>query len=90
MGDEDGVENGVIVDPTGLAYVDSTTSDGASLSTGGTSTGSSGGNYCFISAGIQEMGWFDSTCSSATLLMVMTLLIAGISFSVAFQFSKNQ
>ena len=89
MGDEDGVENGVIVDPTGLAYVDSTTSDGASLSTGGTSTGSSGGNYCFISAGIQEMGWFDSTCSSATLLMVMTLLIAGISFSVAFQFSKN-
>ncbi len=85
MGDEDGVENGVIVDPTGLAYVDSTTPDSASLSTGGTSTGGSGYTYCFISAGIQDMGWLDPICSSATMLMVMTLLIAGITFSAAFQ-----
>ena len=89
MGDEDGVENGVIVDPTGLAYEDAITSDGASLSTGGTSTESSGYNNCFISAGIQNMSWLDSTCSSASMLMIMTLLIAGITFSVAFQISKN-
>ena len=89
MGDEDGVENGVIVDPTGLAYEDSITSDSASLSTGGTSTESSGYNNCFISAGIQDMSWLDSTCSSASILMIMTLLIAGITFSVAFQISKN-
>ncbi len=85
MGDEDGVENGVIVDPTGLAYVDSTTSDSATLSTGGTSTGGSGYTYCFISAGIQDMGWVDSTCSSAAMLMIVTLLTAGITFSAAFQ-----
>lgn len=83
MGDEDGVENGVIVDPTGLAYVDAMTSDSATLSTGATSTGGSGYNHCFISAGIQDMGWLDSICSSATMLMVMTLLVAGMIFSAA-------
>ena len=85
MGDEDGVENGVIVDPTGLAYADSTTSDSASLSTGGTSTGGSGYTYCFISAGIQDMGWLDSIRSSAAIWMVMTLLAAGMTCAAAFQ-----
>jgi hypothetical protein len=85
MGDEDGVENGVIVDPTGLAYMDAATSDSATLSTGGTSTGGSGYNYCFISAGIQDSGWLASISSSATLWMVMRLLMAGIAFPAVFQ-----
>ncbi|WP_372682959.1 choice-of-anchor U domain-containing protein [Desulfosarcina sp.] len=89
MGDEDGVENGVIVDPTGLAYADATISDGATLSTGGTSTGDSGYNYCFISAGIQDMGWLFSIRSCATMLMVMTLLIAGMTLPAAFQKLKK-
>jgi chitinase len=86
MGDEDGVENGVIVDPSGIAYV---ASDSAALSTGGTSTDTSGYNYCFISAGIQDMSWLDSIYYCAAMLMVVTLLIAGITFAVAFQNSKN-
>ena len=90
MGDEDGVENGVIVDPTGIAYVDAMTSDSATLSMGETSTGGSGYNHCFISAGIQDMGWLDSICSSAMTLMVMTLLVAGMTFSVVRQkLTKN-
>ena len=46
MGDEDGVENGVIVDPSGIAY----TADSAALSTGQTTTGGGGDGLCFISA----------------------------------------
>ena len=89
MGDEDGVENGVIVDPSGIGYVASTTSDSASLSTGGTSTGGSGGSQCFISAGFQDMGWVDSTFPSAAMLMVMTLLVAGIPFAAAYRINKK-
>jgi hypothetical protein len=89
MGDEDGVENGVIVDPSGIGYVASTTSDSASLSTGGASTDGSGGSQCFISAGFQDMGWVDSTFPSAAMLMVMTLLVAGIPFAAAYHISKK-
>ena len=90
MGDEDGVENGVIVDPSGVAYVDSMTADSASLSTGGASTGGSGGGQCFISAGIQDMDWVDYSFPGAAMVMVMTLLIAGITCSAVFQISKNK
>ncbi|MDX2454767.1 choice-of-anchor U domain-containing protein [Desulfosarcina sp.] len=90
MGDEDGVENGVIVDPSGIAYVDSMTSDSASLTTGGTSTGGSGLNQCFISAGIQDLGWLDSIYSSAAMLIAMTFMVAGISFVTASQINKNK
>ena len=89
MGDEDGVENGVIVDPSGIAYVDSMTADSASLTTGGTSTGGSGFNQCFISAGIQDMGWLDSIYSSAAMLIAMTFMVAGITFATAFQINKG-
>jgi chitinase len=90
MGDEDGVENGVIVDPSGIAYVDSMTSDSASLSTGGTSTGGSSGSHCFISAGAQDLGRLYSICSSAAMLMVMTMLATGIAFATAFQINNKK
>ena len=59
MGDEDGVENGVIVDPSGIAYTDA---DSASLSTGEVSSGGGGGGGgCFITA-LQGAGqsWADT------------------------------
>ena len=58
MGDEDGVQNGVIVDPSGIAYTDS---DSASLSTGGLSSGGGGGGGCFITT-LQGAGqsWVDA------------------------------
>jgi hypothetical protein len=89
IGDEDGVENGVIVDPSGVAYVDSMTADSASLSTGGASAGGAGGSQCFISAGTQDMGWADYNFPSAAMLMMMTLLATGISFAAAYQISKK-
>ena len=87
MGDEDGVENGVIVDPSGIAYM---APDSATLSTGGASSGSSSGNHCFISAGIQDMGMLASVYSRAAMWMAMTLLMAGITFATAFQIKKNK
>jgi chitinase len=88
MGDEDGVENGVIVDPSGIAYV---ASDTASLSTGGTSSGSSADNsHCFISAGIQDLGRLDSIYYCAAMQMVVTLLIIGIAFTTAVKIKKNK
>jgi chitinase len=91
MGDEDGVENGVIVDPTGIAYEDPMTSDSASLSTGGIATGGSSSRYCFISsAGIQQMGWLDSIYANAAIWMIMVILAAGIAFASAFQTNTNK
>ena len=51
-GDEDGVVNGVIVDPSGISYATETVeSDSASLSTGASASGSGGGGGgCFISS----------------------------------------
>ena len=89
MGDEDGAENGVIVDPSGIAYTDSVVSDSAFVSTGEASTGA-GGESCFISAGIQDMGGFGSIYSSAAMLMAMTLLGAGIIFAAATQINNNK
>lgn len=76
-GDEDGVENGVIVDPSGVAF---TENDSASLSTiGALSDSDSGGSSCFIStAGAFDSGLHGSTASTVALLMVMVLLAAGL------------
>ncbi len=90
MGDEDGVENGVIVDPSGIAYVDPLTTGGDSLSAGGSSAGSSSGSQCFISAGIQDSGMLNSMYSSAAMLLAMTLLLAGITLASATQNKKDQ
>jgi hypothetical protein len=90
MGDEDGIENGVIVDPSGIASVESLAADSASLSTGGTST-SDGGGGCFISAGVPdaEMRPFDSISSKA-LLSLGIILGAGIIFAAAIPAGINK
>ncbi|MBC2710971.1 MAG: hypothetical protein HGJ94_08245 [Desulfosarcina sp.] len=89
MGDEDGIENGVIVDPSGIAYTDSVVSDSASLSTGDGYPGVSSSRDCFISAATHEMGRLDSTGSSAAMLLAMLLLGAGMVFAATFQGQKK-
>ena len=78
MGDEDGIENGVIVDPSGIASSESLAVDSASLSTGGTSS-SDGGGGCFISSGTPDpdMRTIDFI-SSKTVLLLGMILGAGI------------
>jgi chitinase len=81
-GDEDGIVNGVIVDPIGVAYPDSTTSEGVSLTTGATSGGGSGGGSgCFISTGADGLGPLGTIVSQAALWMALILLAAGIGFA---------
>ncbi|MFO7713496.1 choice-of-anchor U domain-containing protein [Desulfosarcina sp.] len=83
-GDEDGVENGVIVDPSGIAYADDVTADSASLSTGGVaSAGSGGGRSCFISAGIGDQRMPDGLHSKAAVILITLLLGAGAIFTAA-------
>ena len=74
VGDEDGVENGVIVDPSAIAYEEdsTTTSDSASVSSGDVSSGGGGGG-CFISAG--TAGLISPNFVSATTAAVMTILL---------------
>jgi hypothetical protein len=88
MGDEDGVENGVIVDPSGIAFMDSVTSDGALLSTGGASSGGGGGG-CFISTGARSLRMPGSVASNAAILMVMILLGAGTILAVVGQVQQK-
>jgi chitinase len=88
-GDEDGVANGVIVDPTGVAYPDSTAAGGVSLTTGATS-GGGGGSGCFISTGIGGLGPLETIVSKAALWMTLILLAAGIGFAaVLLKLDKN-
>ena len=50
-GDDDGVQNGVIVDPSGLGYAEADSGDsGYSISDSGSPSSGSGGGGCFISA----------------------------------------
>jgi hypothetical protein len=50
-GDEDGVKNGVIVDPFAVGYVDPLVTNSASLSTGDSDSGAAvNASSCFISA----------------------------------------
>jgi hypothetical protein len=78
LGDEDGIENGVIVDPSGIAATESLAADSASLSTGGTSS-SDGGGSCFISAGTSDryIRMLDFFSPHAALLLGI-MLCAGI------------
>ena len=77
-GDEDGVENGVIVDPTGIAY---TESDSAAISTSGSSAGGgSGGGGCFISTSSSDPGTFTNRSNWVGLLLLIALA-AGLPIS---------
>jgi hypothetical protein len=76
-GDEDGVVNGVIVDPSGVSYTtESTEADSASLSTGASSSGSGGG--CFIGTATTGLS---NTVSGPAVWMSMILL--GMGFALA-------
>ena len=89
-GDEDGIQNGVIVDPSGIAYTDSLASESAAIfSTGTNSVGSSGGSSCFISAGNQSLGALDTIFSNAVMLVLTMMLATGIVFAVARQVTKT-
>ncbi|WP_319523330.1 choice-of-anchor U domain-containing protein [uncultured Desulfosarcina sp.] len=74
-GDEDGVVNGVIVDPSGISY--STESDSAAVSSTTSDASSSGGGGCFIVTATGLSG----TVSAAAAWMTMILL--GMGFVLA-------
>jgi len=88
-GDEDGVENGVIVDPSGIAYTDPETADSASLSTGGIPSGASSPHSCFISTVNVHSGTFGFMSPKAAMLMGMMLLAAGLLFAGVFQVGRK-
>ena len=69
-GDEDGVVNGVIVDPSGVAYRTDTNS--SSLSTGGASSGGS----CFIGAGAASLSAGTPNAVLISLLLLGLGLVA--------------
>ncbi|WP_319525983.1 choice-of-anchor U domain-containing protein [uncultured Desulfosarcina sp.] len=77
-GDEDGVVNGVIVDPSGISY--STESDSAAISATTSDASSSGGGGCFIGTATGLSG----TVSAAAAWMTMILLGTGALFAAAF------
>jgi chitinase len=87
MGDEDGIENGVIVDPSGISYTSSVTSDSASVSTGAAAT-EGGGGGCFISAGNQDLIAHGSIFYSAVILVIM--LAMGIVIAARCQVTNNK
>ncbi len=89
VGDEDGVENGVIVDPSGISRLDSLSSDSAAVPTGVDSAGGSGGGGCFISAGTHDPGMPDSLFSKAVMMMMMMMMVSGIILAVACPVKKN-
>lgn len=80
IGDEDGVANGIIVDPSGIGTVESTSSDTASTSSTSVSSdggGGGGGGGCFITVGAQDVAWPASMPSTAATFMILLLLTAG-------------
>lgn len=89
IGDEDGVENGVIVDPSGIAYEEDspTTSDSASVSTGDASSGAGGGG-CFISTGTAGLSSLNVVSTTTAAVMVILLLTLGMISAAAFQEKK--
>jgi len=76
IGDMDGVQNGVIVDPAGLGY-STQVSDDAS----GSSSSGSGGSGCFISTTIVAESGFSGWGATAPLLLIFGLAGLGGFFS---------
>jgi chitinase len=93
MGDEDGVENGVIVDPSGISFTDPLSSDSAAVSTGTVSSADAdggGGGGCFISAGTQDLNTPNLFFSNAVMLTMMLMtLAAGIISAIACRVNKK-
>jgi len=76
-GDEDGVVNGVIVDPTGVAFTPE--ADSAALSTSGSSSSGGGGGGCFIGAGLDG----GATPLAANAAVILSLVLAGLGLALA-------
>ena len=78
VGDEDGVQNGIIVDPSGIAYEDEseTSSESASVSTTDASSGDSGSGGCFISTGSEGFGSMNA--GLATVAAILTLVLVSL------------
>jgi hypothetical protein len=86
VGDEDGVENGVIVDPSGIAY----TADSAAMSTGQATMGGGGGRACFISAaGANPVQPSAAVDSRPLALIAVVLAIICLTGAVALQYKKT-
>jgi hypothetical protein len=78
-GDEDGVKNGVIVDPFGIGYVDPLVTNSASLSTGDSESGVGVDvSSCFISTANHGTRFLDGSFSTASGWWLMLLLAAGM------------
>ena len=84
-GDEDGVKNGVIIDPSGIAYAaaepveETTPSTDAALSTGTNATAvDGGGSGCFITVGsshVAGIDWRGSTAAMPALVLLASFLL---------------
>ncbi|MFO7644454.1 MAG: fibronectin type III domain-containing protein [Desulfosarcina sp.] len=78
-GDEDGVKNGVIVDPFTVGYVDPLVTNSASLSTGDSESGVGVDvSSCFISTANHGTRFLDGSFSIASGWWLMLLLAAGM------------
>lgn len=80
VGDEDGVRNGVIVDPSGIAYEDEseTSSNSASVSTTDAPSGDSGSGGCFISTGSDGFGSLNANAGLTTIAAMLTLVLVSL------------
>jgi hypothetical protein len=80
VGDEDGVQNGVIVDPSGIAYEEEseTSSESASVSTTDASSGDSGSGGCFISAGSDDFGGMNAGLATVAAMLTLVLVRLGV------------
>ena len=76
IGDEDGVVNGVIVDPSGVSYSAVDTSDSAAVS--GTGDSSGGGGGCFISTGMGADAPRGTDNLNLSLLFILGMIAAGM------------
>lgn len=85
VGDEDGVKNGVIVDPSGIAYQES---DYAALSTNtGVSSGSGGG--CFISTTSNSAILIENSQYHQISLVAFILVFLGSISAIIFSLHNN-
>jgi hypothetical protein len=89
MGDEDGVENGVIVDPSGIAYTGSIAGDSAAVSTGNASAGGGSGGGCFISAGMNNAAPGSDSQTAAGLLTALLMMAIGVGVGAALLPTKS-
>jgi chitinase len=74
-GDQDGVRNGIIVDPSGLAFSSNPAGDGAAAGAGG----SGGGGGCFITSAVGESG--AKTPASGIVIALVALLFMAVAGS---------